>query len=473
MFEKSYICRGDKNSVKKKSLLNAILFSTIVAIVYSIWAIQPLPFDDWVITKPHSLFSMPPMPKTGQQIRYYFNGEYFFTTSPFSFLKVWSLFTAILSASLFWALFSKERIVMRAGLTLLTLLGFPYFGHIGTWNMAAATYTGSVVWMALWYVAYRKIRRTDAQFLFKAILFFVLTFIAASWHEVWLISFAGIVGYLIFDAIFLLKKRNQSFNLRLLSIHFGVVLAYVLAIAFYTRGGPSQFVEGRLGTPDVFGTFFNWPYITKAFLLGTKESLVLIKDTFPVFLLITYVKLNKKFQNKLSSDYMLFFVTALGSILFTYVYTFLIGAIAWRVRWLCAISLSVAFYALPGSIVIDRFRFAGKDSFIKVVRVCSIVIAAVWLSYNTFFTYIYTNIDVGRWLQYRQMVLDRDPAALEELSGSSTMPKNRSKGVATRDHIWGIQDDRYRFFWGPSPNMIRAAVKDIWDSERTKEFFIY
>lgn len=456
-----------------KKILKFLLLFSIISVVYCIWAIQPLPFDDWSITKPHSLFSMPPMPETGQQIRYCFNGVYFFTTSPFSFLKVWSLFASIISVALFWILLSKERIFVRCGLTLLLALGFPYFGHVGPWNLSAAVYVVPFVWMMLWYVSYKKVRYTDMPFLLKGIWMFVLTFIAASWHEVWLISFAGIVGYLIFDALFLLKKRGQSFNWKSLSMHFSVVLGYVLAVVFYTRGGPSQFVDNRLGTPGVFETLFNWPYIMKAFLLGTKESIVLIKDTFPVFLLILFVKLNKKFQNKLSSDFKLFFVVALGSILFTYVYAFLIGAIHWRVRWLCAVSLSVAFYALPGSILIDRFRFVKKDSFKRIIRICSIVIAVIWLSYNTFYTYIYTNIDVGRWLQYRQMVLDRNPAVLKGLSGPSTLSKNRPKGYAPFDHIWGAQDNRYRFFWGPSPAMIRAAVEGIWEDESIGRFFIY
>ena len=455
-----------------KKLLNTILFLLIVTAVYVIWVVQPLPFDDWCITRLHSLFSMPPMPETGQMIRYCFNGIYFFTTSPFSFLRMWSLFTAIVSVTLFWAVLRKERILIRSGLTLLAVLGFPYFGHIGTWNHAASIYTVSVVWMMLWYVLYKKISNTARPSLLNGMPMFVLTFIAASWHEVWLIYFAGIVGYLVFDAIFMLKKRDQSFNLRSLSIHFSVISAYVLAVVFYTRGGPSQFVDGRLGTPDAFGTFFHWPYILKAFLLGTKENLVLIKDVIPIFFLIAYVKLNKNFQNRLSSDFMLFFVTALGSILFTYVYVFLVGSIVWRVRWLCAISLSVAFYALPGSILIDRFRFIDKKFFTRVIRICSIIIAVCWLSYNTFFTYIYTNIDVAGWLQYRQMVLDQNPEARENVC-CKTLPEGRPKGVASWDHVWGAQDDRYRFFMGPSDAMVRLATDAFFEEKDPNKFFIY
>lgn len=455
-----------------KNLLSYILLSMIIAVIYIIWVIQPLPFDDWCITKLHSLFSMPPMPETGQQIRYYFSGMYFFTTSPFSFLRVWSFFTAIVSASLFWAALSQERIIVRSGLTLLVVLGFPYLGHIGAWNHAASIYTVSVVWMILWYISYRNLRHSNMQFLLKGVVFFILTFLAASWHELWLISFAVIVSYLAYDAFSLGKERKRPFKLRSLSVHMSVILAYTIAIIFYTRGGPSQFIDGRLGAPGTFALSLNWAYLMKAFVIGTKGNLLLAKDVLPVWLLILYIQLNKNFENKLSKDFSVFFVIALGSVFFLYVYAFIVGDIVWRVRWLCAVSLSAAFYALPKSILTDHFHLWRKDSFIKGVRFCSICVACIWLSYNAYFTYVYTNIDVAGWLQYRQMVLDRNPDGREELC-CRTLPEGRPKGVASWDHVWGAQDDRYRFFMGPSEATVRSAVDVIFKDESSNKFFIY
>jgi len=458
--------------MSKKELLNFMLFPLIVAIIYAIWAIQPLSWDDWCITKLHTLFIRPPFPQSGQQIRYSLGAQYFFATNPFSFLKVWSLLAAIVSTSLLWAVFIKESIFIRAGMTLLVLLGFPYLGHIGAWNFAASTYILSVIWIILWYAVFRKIHHINKKILLKAALFFTLTFFAASGHEVWLISFAGIAGYFIFDAISLLQKKDRSPKLKSLSVHLSVVLAYMFAVAFYLRGGPSQFIDARQNTPGVFAALWNWPHIIRAFVIGTKGSLVLIKDCFPVFLLIVYIKLKKNFQNKLSSDFKLFLAMALGTFLFIYVGAFIFGDTAWRVRWLCAVSLSVAFYSLPTSILIDGFSFAKKDYFIKVVRFCCIIVVVIWLSYNAYRTYVYTNIDVVGWLQYRQMVLDRNPDVLKKLC-CSTLPKNRPRGVAKWEHAWGAQDDRYRFFFGPTVAMIAPAVKAIWEDESTKKGFFY
>lgn len=456
--------------MSKKTILNCILFLTIVAIIYGIWAIQPLSFDDWRITKLHlhTLFIQPPLPKTGQEIRYCFGASNIFPTNPFSFYKPWSLFTAIFLVSLLWVVFINESTLIRAGLILLTVLGFPYLGTIGPWNYAASQYAVPAAWLMLWYIVFRKIRYMNTRFGLRGILFFVLTFIVASWHEVWLITFFGIAAYFLFDGFSLLQKRDKSFKLRFLSVHLSVILAYILAVVFYTRGGPSKFIDMRGGISGFSASLMNWSHLTKALLLGTKENFVLIKDSLPIFLLIIYIKLNKSFKTKLSSDFRLFFAAALGSILFIYVGAFIFGAPLWRVRWLCVLSLSAALYALPKSNLIYRFTLSVGNFFIKAVRLCSILVAIIWLSYNVYFTYIYTNIDVAGWLQFRQMVLDRNPDVLKRPC-CHTLPKNRPKGVATWNHEWGAQDDRYRFFMGPSDTQIYSVIKLIWDDQDIKK----
>ena len=87
--------------------------------------------------------------------------------------------------------------------------------------------------------------------------------------------------------------------------------------------------------------------------------------------------------------------------------------------------------------------------------------AICWLVFNAFFTYAYTNIDVMGWLQYRQMVVDRNPAALTGLC-CKTLPEGRPKGVAWWDHTWGAQDDRYRFFFAPDYKTIKSCVAIFW-----------
>ncbi|MDP3790404.1 MAG: hypothetical protein Q8R48_08410 [Candidatus Omnitrophota bacterium] len=451
-----------------KILLNILLLLAIVAVIYGIWVVQPLPYDDWRVGRPYTLYIEHPLPETGQEIRGYFSSWYFLPSNPFSFFRAWSLIAAVVVVGLLWALLINEHVLTRAGLTMLALLGFPYLGHVGPWHVTASMYTTSVIWMIAWYAAFRKILHAETQPASKIVSLFILTFIAASWHEVWLVTFSGIIIYLTFDVFSSSKGKDRNFKLKMATIYLAVMSAYLLALAFYTRGGINKFINTRITDPNYSALLFNWQHLARALVLGTKECLVLFKDSLPIFLLIIYAKLNKNFKSRLSSDFKLFLSAALGSILFMYVGTFVVGTPPWRTRWLCVLSLSVALFAAPKSILIDRLSFRKSASSIRVVRLLSIVAAVVWLSYNAYFTYAYTNIDVAAWLKYRQLVLDRDPGAMKKL-GACNLPKGRPRGAAFWDHAWGAQDDRYRIFLGPSDDLLHAAVNTFWDQNKKKD----
>ena len=87
--------------------------------------------------------------------------------------------------------------------------------------------------------------------------------------------------------------------------------------------------------------------------------------------------------------------------------------------------------------------------------------ALILVAANAYFTYGYTNIDVRGWLQYRQMVVDRNPAALQSLC-CHTLPAGRPRGAAWWDHERGAQDDRYRFFMAPGLIEVRGNVRYFW-----------
>jgi hypothetical protein len=445
------------------------LFFIVIVIVYFLWAIQPLSNDEWGANfTPYANKVQPLFPKTGQEIRYCFSSESLLPNNQFSLFRPWTLFSAIFFISLFWRALINEPIAMRAGLTLLTALGFPYLGHIGPWNLASSMYTVSLAWMMVWYAVFRKIRYGNTRFALKAIVLLFLTFIAASWHEVWLVTFFGIVVYLFFDVFYLSQEQGKFFKSKSFCIFLSVILAYILAVNFYIRGGSAQFIDRRVGASGLFATLFNWPHAIKAFLLGTKENLVLIKDSLPVFLLIIYAKLNKNFKTKLVLDFKLLLVVALGAIFFTYVLAFIYGPPDWRVRCLCVFSLSFALYGLPKSILINFLGIVKKVYFIKAVRVFSVTLAVIWLSYNAYFTYVYINIDVVKWLKFRQMFLIHNLDAMQKLN-DCTLPKDRPKGKATWKHSWGGQDDRYRFFVGPSDDLIHKGINTIWNRDKNEK----
>lgn len=458
----------DTGSMSGKTLLNIGLLFLIISVIYIIWAIQPLCFDDWLQylhnPKTDALFIRPHFPETGQQIRYCFSSEYIFPTNPFSLYRPWTLLTAVLMVAIFWAALSHEKTVVRAGLTFLAVAGFPYIGHVGLWNGAANQYTLSFLWMTVWYISFRSIRYWDRKSPLKYFIFFAVTFITSSWHEVWLITFAAITAYFMVDTFFTLRKSGKSFKFDTLIILFIILTAYALAFIFYTRGGSAKFINERVQAPAASHLILLTPaYLIRSLLAGTKEVLVSIKDSLPILLLIAYIKLNKDFNTRLRQDYKLLFSVALGAILFMYVVTFIIGCPPWRTRWLCILALALALYSFPNY----HIDFAKNRNVIKTIRFIFVSVSVIWLFKNIYFTYIYTNIDTVKWLKYRQMVLEHNPVAMGNLGGC-TLPKNRPKGVANWDRVWGAQDDRYRIFMGPSEETIHNAVSVFWREQDKK-----
>ena len=361
-----------------------------------------------------------------------------------------------------WGALINETLLIRVILVLLGVFGFPYLGHIGPWNIAASHYTVSVVWMILWYFLYRRSCQTNTHFFGKGITLFCITFIAASWHEVWTVAFGGIVVYLLWDAGMLARQRHKSLVEKLLSIHLSVILGAVLAVAFYTKGGSSKFLDERAHTPGFFVSLLNWHHFVNALLTGTRTTLLMFKDALPVFLMVLFIKLDKRFRNVLSRDFRLFAAIALGSILFLYINAFLQGPAHWRVRCLCVVAVSVAFYAFePSGGWAALLRLGERGRSLKLVRGCLLAVVSVWFAYNTYFTYVYTNIDVAGWLQYRRAVVAHDPRTLSSPFGH-TLPAGRPRGAAHWDHIWGAQDDKYRFFSAPSIPQVITQIRYLW-----------
>jgi hypothetical protein len=68
-------------------------------------------------------------------------------------------------------------------------------------------------------------------------------------------------------------------------------------------------------------------------------------------------------------------------------------------------------------------------------------------------------------LNYRQMVLDHNPKALVSFP-PRTIPHNRPKGSARQEGPWGGEDDRYRYFYGPSRSQVFSAVTMYWQAHK-------
>lgn len=442
----------------------------VVLCFYSIVTVQPWISDDWCpptnqliqwgIQKTPTIWGFH-IPYSGKMIQVAFGAYGLFTVSPFSLFRPWIFMGTVFMALLLWRAVTVQNLYARALLTSIVLLGFPYFGTLSMSPAGSAEYTFAAFWMFIWVMAYHQFQRQRPIRIWNWALLFTMSFLTTIWSEVFLIAFSGLVAFLYLDA-WRDGRKLQTHHPSHAKLVASVVLAgWVLALLYYTRGGTEQFLDsdteaGRLGK------ILNSASIARALIVGTKEILVLVKDCLPILLIIGYLKQRKEADQRHVEHYfrLLLGLTA-GMFLFMIVCTWLVGAIQWRTRWLCAMIFLATCYAVPNSSINTVIARLGLMRQMPLFTKLSLGAAICWLGFNAFFTYAYNNIDVMGWLQYRQMVVDRNPAALTGLC-CETLPEGRPKGVAWWDHEWGAQDDRYRYFLAPDYTTIKSCVAIFW-----------
>ena len=429
----------------------------IIFCVYSIWVIQPWYSDDW--GRQWVEFSIP---RAGHMFRHYVASWYVSTVSPFSFFQPWALLTAISATALAWNVVAIRQLVMRGSATLVLILGFPYFGHVATNPSTFGVYVVPVAWLAIWLLIYFQTQSTHGVKPWHWPIIFGASFMVAIWSEVFLIAFFGVVAYLFYDAWRGDHNRQsvQRGNSWLLASV--VLVGYLLALLYYTSGGHPEAAISSRGGPGNLIRIRNPATIAHALLQGSKEIAVLLKDCLPLFVIAGYIKLkNKSAYLSLERHYKLFLALTAGIFGFMIICVWLAGVIQWRTRWPCAVVLICTFISIPETLwgpVVGSF---GRRRWAPNLILISWWSALIWLAANAYFTYGYTNIDVRGWLQYRQMVVDRNPAALDRLC-CRTLPAGRPRGVAWWDHEWGAQDDRYRYFMAPNLIQVRGNVRFYW-----------
>ena len=442
----------------------------VVLCFYSIVTVQPWISDDWCpptnqliqwgIQKTPTIWGFH-IPYSGKMIQVAFGAYGLFTVSPFSLFRPWIFMGTVFMALLLWRAVTVQNLYARALLTSIVLLGFPYFGTLSMSPAGSAEYTFAAFWMFIWVMAYHQFQRQRPIRIWNWALLFTMSFLTTIWSEVFLIAFSGLVAFLYLDA-WRDGRKLQTHHPSHAKLVASVVLAgWVLALLYYTRGGTEQFLDsdteaGRLGK------ILNSASIARALIVGTKEILVLVKDCLPILLIIGYLKQRKEADQRHVEHYfrLLLGLTA-GMFLFMIVCTWLVGVIQWRTRWLCAMIFLATCYAVPNSSINTVIARLGLMRQMPLFTKLSLGAAICWLGFNAFFTYAYNNIDVIGWLQYRQMVVDRNPAALTGLC-CETLPEGRPKGVAWWDHEWGAQDDRYRYFLAPDYTTIKSCVAIFW-----------
>ena len=429
----------------------------IILCVYSIWVIQPWYSDDW--GRQWVEFSIP---RAGHMLRIYVASWYVSTVSPFSFFQPWALLTAISATALAWNVVAIRQLVMRGSATLVLILGFPYFGHVATNPSTFGVYVVPVAWLAIWLLIYFQTQSTHGVKPWHWPIIFGASFMVAIWSEVFLIAFFGVVAYLFYDAWRGDHNRQSIQRGNSWLVASVVLVGYLLALLYYTSGGHPEAAISSRGGPGNLIRIRNPATIAHALLQGSKEIAVLLKDCLPLFVIAGYIKLkNKSAYLSLERHYKLFLALTAGIFGFMIICVWLAGVIQWRTRWPCAVVLICTFISIPETLWGPVIGHIGQWRWKSHLALISWWSALIWLAANAYLTYGYTNIDVRGWLQYRQMVVDRNPAALDRLC-CRTLPAGRPRGVAWWDHEWGAQDDRYRYFMAPDLITVRGNVRFYW-----------
>ena len=427
----------------------------IILCVYSIWVLQPWYSDDW--GRQWLEFSIP---REGSGFSRTVASWYVSTVSPFSLFQPWAVLNAVSATALAWRAVALRELLTRSLVTLILILGFPYLGHVAPNPSTFVVYWPAVFWMALWLVIYHHTQNFAGVRPWHWPVVFAVSFMVAIWNEVFMVSFFGIVAYLFYDAWhgyqnYQLPNRSNQWLLALV-----VLAGYLLALLYYTNGNSQTYYYSVALNRS--SQILNPISIANALVVGSKEIVVLLKDCLPLFMCAGYIKLkNRSSCQPFEKHYRLFLALSAGIFAFVIICIWILGVLHWRTRWPCAMVLIGTVYTIPESLwgpAIDRFRnWRWRSKVLPFAWVSAIT----WLAINALFTYGYTNIDVRGWLQYRQMVVDRNPAALDRLC-CRTLPAGRPRGVAWWDHEWGAQDDRYRLFMAPDIITVRGNVRFFW-----------
>jgi hypothetical protein len=420
-----------------------------------------LSFDDWGFH--YYGLQLPPPPATGQGLRYQY--DELLITNPLSLFKPASLLTVIVLSIILWNLFEYERLWVRFLLSLLMLVGFPYLGHIGPWNMAASEYFVSVCWVILWINALKIAHHQQRNFFITGVWLLILSFLAACWFEVWLISYSAVTLYLMLNSFLLQRKEGLTDHVRREWIISTIVcIGYILAVFYYTRGGPEKFIDGKHGKPGDFMAIMDGARFVHMFLLAAKECIVLLKDWLPVVFLLLYVRLKGEFKSRVESDFGMFVFWSLGVFLFMYICTFITGSPQWRVRFICLLPLTMALYALPNTFLNMAIDKMGLTHLKTRLRYVFLMIAIGGLVYNAYFTYYANNIDVIGWLKFRDKVNAHDMVVLTEPCCEGFRIGHPSDAVHWPGLLWGAQDNRYRYFNPPSDVVRNRNIQYWWES---------
>jgi hypothetical protein len=420
-------------------LSEAAAFLGLVAVLYSLMAIQPPDHDDFHIYKEVCNKGVLAYTWTayqgwgGRLLGWYW--MCLFAVNPFSIFKPAILITVVFIAGCAWKLLGKRPLTYKTCVAGFFVLGMPYAGHVLAWNVSAATYGISTIFgLGSFLLLEREARGRCPGWLGHALLAGCV--IAASLgSEAWLFAELGFAAALTWHV---LRRRSLVAP----SSVFCLGLAALFSLAIFLGGGNFARLSSETGVTAVPRPTLSIAHLLYAGGLALKEAAVTLKDAAPLILLLLFLKPPLEREVRSSEPKRFLFEVLLGGAAALFMFLFAVEYVQlpfqWRTRFIYIFFIGLTAVYWPDFKTLEKLRAS------PVAARTALSIAVLLFGTNIYFAFVAPKFNLQAWLAYWARVRKNDTTVLHE-----KLP-------------WGTQDDRYRLLYLPEEKQARFAVEKYW-----------
>ena len=329
--------------------------------------------------------------------------------NPFGLVQLGTLVGVTCLVVFIWQVLRAETLWVRAILSSLFVLGFPYFVH-GISFQSIGNNHGVSTLIFIWLL--RMIGRgyEHARWINHVSVGFLVAILALA-YEPWMLFLFGMTLMALavkfspglFGRLHVYKMSNSQILSLLIPISFCLLLR-----AFSLEGQikPSKTITGT--------ALFELTVITLRICLN------IFVDSLPIGAIVGFgiMRSSKRFTfSRLGLWPHLLFGSTVAAIGLNFSYGLLLngGVMDWRVRYVIILVLTAVYYSLPwGTIGV----WVQKHTGIMADRRIGFAVALLSLKlvYTIWFTFIVSPVDRWGWLQYRSRILARDPSVMQDFT---------------------------------------------------------
>ena len=328
--------------------------------------------------------------------------------NPFSLVQLGTLVGVICLVVFIWQVLRAETLWVRAILSSLFVLGFPYFVHGISFRSVGNNHCVSTL-IFIWLLRMIGRGREHARWINHVSVGFLAAILALA-YEPWMLFLFGMtlvalavkVTPGLFGRLHVCKMTNSQILSLLMPISVCVLLR---AFSIGDEAKP-------LPPFSLFALIQLW--------LNTARICVnILVDSLPIGAIIGFGAIRSPRQftfSKLGLWPHLLFGSAVAAIGVNFFFGLrLDGVMDWRVRYVIILLITAFYFSLPWSTIGEWVQ---RHTEIVPHRGIGFVAALLSLKlvYSVWFTFVVTPVDRWGWLQYRSRILAGDPSVMQDFS---------------------------------------------------------